>query len=442
MGKEYHDKPVVVKHVHSDGSATAAGIKAGWHVTEVNGQEVHKLDPLDLETAACGALDPHSLKMQSILDVMDDFRKQIPLLRVYIENMSDREAQVRSLAAKAADIDSKPDSVKTFEGDVRFNLRAIEPLSNNVVRVLQVIIKDIDRWKFDTTGEVNTPPMLTAIEDRNLELSQADLNALHTLCYIHYPPAFHNHLTYLGITGSLCRGMSHVEYPDCPIAIITVGPPGSGKSFMIESKNGGLLNYLQVKHGGPPPADFVEIDPDYWITHLADNDNARRPLCNMLNLENFFFSINQRYNIIFGGTGKDIKNTAGRVTARLKQAGYRIYYAILLSEYENCKQRIRDRFEKTGRDVPDFIVRAIFKELQQSIPIYLKNQAEMCEEVLIYTNNTIGSMPEPTILRAGQDPTQALELVAKNLALPSEEVMNASRTCPTPHQKYQSAPPQ
>jgi len=403
----------MVKTVHHDGAADKSGIKAGWQVVQVNGEDAGKMGPLQLETAVCGPLDSHFLKMQGILDVMDDFRSQVPLLHVYFENHSSFDAKVSALAKKAAEIDKKPDLAETFKSDVASNLKAIEPLSKNVSNVLQLIIQHIDGWKFDSTGVVDSPPKLSHLTEIELELLQADLNSVHTLCYIHYPPFFHNHSTFLGLTGSLCRGLPHAERP---IAIITVGPPGSGKSFMIEK---GMVDYLQEKHWGPPLSSYVEIDPDYWITNLADNDNARRPLCNMLNLENFFFSLNQRYNLIFGGTGKDIKNTCGRVTARLKQANYRIYYAIVLSTYEVCMKRIAERFEKTGRNVPDFVVQALFKGLQESVPVYLKNQVQLCDEILIYTNNTCTSIPQPTILKAGQDPTQALELVKTTLALPA-----------------------
>merc|ERR1719454_2311966 len=114
----------------------------------------------------------------------------------------------------------------------------------------------------------------------------------------------------------------------------------------------GCVTYIRTNYKGPELNDMVEIDPDTWVSRLCENNNEFRPLCNMLNLENLFLSINQQYNIIFGGTGKDVKNTVGRVTARLKQANYRIYYAIVLSTYENCSQRIKERFEKTGRNVP------------------------------------------------------------------------------------------
>merc|ERR1712178_330756 len=272
-----------------------------------------------------------------------------------------------------------------------------------------------DGWKFDTTGKVDAPPALSDIKESDLELTQAELNAIHTICYVNYPPLCHNHSTFLGITGMICRGKPHAEKP---IAIITVGPPGSGKTFMIDSHEG-LEAHLKANHGCPSLESFVEIDPDVWITNLANNDNARRPLCNMQNLENFFYCINQRYNLIFGGTGKDIKNTAGRVTARLKQANYRIIYAVLLSTYENCSQRIKTRFEKTGRNVPDFIVRDTFKGLAVSIPTYLRNQAQLCDELLIYVNNNLGTVPAPTVVRGGQDITKALEVVNTTLALPA-----------------------
>merc|ERR1712087_1082738 len=96
--------------------------------------------------------------------------------------------------------------------------------------------------------------------------------------------------------------------------------------------------------------------------------------------------------------GKDLKNTCGRITARLKQAGYRIFYAIVLSKFDVCMGRIRERFKKTGRNVPDSVVQSLFQGLQESVPVYLKNQANLAEAVLIYVNDEEGQMPEPLVL--------------------------------------------
>lgn len=421
LGKDSHYTSVMVKSVTPDLPAAKSGIREGWQLSTVNGCAVESFaSALDLEEAVCGPLDKHFLTLQSLLDVFDDFRPQVPLLKLYFESsaLPDNE-KARALAGKAAEIVKKPESVPEFLSEVVSNLKAVEPLSKNAEQACKLVIKYIDNWKFDTTGKVDSPPELSDKQEANLTLTLAELNAIHTLSYVHYPSKFNSYSTFLGISGALSRGTPKVQKPENPCAVITVGPPGSGKSYMISSEFG-CLSYLKDNMRGPPARSYVEIDPDYWITNLCNNNNDYRPLCNMLNLESFFLSINQRYNIIFGGTGKDVKNTCGRVTSRLKQANYRIYYAIVLSTYENCKKRIRDRFEKTGRDVPDFVVKALFKGLQEAVPLYIKNQAQLCDALLIYENNTMGQKPTPLIVQGGRNEAQALELANRQLALPPE----------------------
>jgi len=422
LGRDYYNLPTMVKSVHPGGAAEKQGIKEGWELIEANRLPAANTGALALEQLVCGPLDKHFLRLQSLLDVFDDFRSQVPLLKVYFDEHTDFEAKARALAEKAAEIQKKPELFAEFLPNVVSNLKAVEPLLQNTKDVCMLLMKYIDDWKFDTTGEVDSPPALSDETERDMEISQAELNAVHTIAYVHYPPKFHNHSTFLGLTGELSRDLPHSEKP---VAIITVGPPGSGKSYMISSEFG-CVNWLQTNYNGPSSESYVEIDPDFWITNLCGNDNAYRPLCNMLNLENFFFSVNQRYNLIFGGTGKDIKNTLGRVTARLKQAGYRIYFAIVLSTYENCMKRIQNRFEKTGRNVPDFVVQALFKGLQESVPLYLKRQAQLCDAMMLYENNIMGKKPEPLVLSRGEDPTQIVELAKRILALPpSTEPKNA-----------------
>lgn len=413
IGRDRKDLPITVKAVYPDGIAETRGIQKGWELLEVNGSAVSKMDPWDVETCALGPLDKCTINARSLLDFFDDFRSQVPTLKLYLERHSDFEAKARALARQASKGPNQED-IPEILADVVTNLNAVEPLSANVVKALQLVLKHIDKWKFETNGGCDAPPELSDAQDCKLEMSLADLNKIHALSYISYPPKFLNYSTFLGLTGQLFRDLPR---SDQPTAVITVGGPGSGKSFIISSKNG-CCTYLKNEFQTPPLESYVEIDPDNWIGRLCDNDNAYRPLCNMLNLENFFLALNQRYNIIFGGTGKDVKNTVGRVTARLKQANYRIFYAIVLTNYEKSTSRIRDRFLKTGRDVPDNAVRGMFKSLQDSVPTYLRNQANLAEAMLIYENNDYGRFPDPFILSGGDDPTQAIDLVNKILELP------------------------
>merc|ERR1711972_676726 len=105
----------------------------------------------------------------------------------------------------------------------------------------------------------------------------------------------------------------------------------------------------------------------------------------------FFYTINRRSNLIFNATGKDIKNTAGRVISRLREANYKVYICVVLANFSVVMQRIADRKRKTGRDVPEAVVTSIFKGLQEAVPLYMKNQPKMADAVLVYSNNGDGT---------------------------------------------------
>jgi predicted ABC-type ATPase len=361
--------------------------------------------------------------MENLLDVFDDFRTQVPLLRLYLESSANLEGKAFALAQAAAEIQKKTgleaaDLLPRQLPHVIANLRTVEPVPENVVRALKLVVKYIDTWKFDTTGKVESPPSLGSSDAKGLRLTHAEMNIVHTLAYIYFPPKCHDYSLFAGITESLTR---ELELPTAkrPVAVITVGPPGSGKTYTLHSESG-CLSYLQANHGGPLAKNYEEIDPDQWVTRLGKNDNNFRPLCNMLNLENLFFAINQGYNVIFEGTGKDVKNICGRVIARLRQAGYRIYFVIVLSSFDSCMKRIRKRSQETGRDVPEKVVRSLFESLQVAVPIYLKNQSQICDAVLLYENSDVGRELAPLVVSGGINAARALEIASRSLVLPQD----------------------
>ena len=52
---------------------------------------------------------------------------------------------------------------------------------------------------------------------------------------------------------------------------------------------------------------------------------------------------------------------------------------------------MRERFEHTGRNVPEKIVKATFDGLGASVPEYIRRQEELCDSLLLYDNDTRGA---------------------------------------------------
>jgi len=219
------------------------------------------------------------------------------------------------------------------------------------------------------------------------------------------------------------------EQSESPCAVITVGAPGAGKDYVAIDSHQSCLYYLNKNHGGPEFNQFVVFDPDYWVSNLCKNRNEHRDLGNFLNLEQFFYAVGRRHHLVFNGTGKDVRNTLGRVTSRLKEANYRIFFCIVLARFSTVTERIEHRKMKTGRDVPTHIVRSIFQGLQKSVPLYLEKQAEIAEAILVYDNSGEHKPKPQFVVSRGVDPQEAIAFAHSTLALPSERLLAENHSC-------------
>jgi len=249
LTKDGKDYPVVVKSVTPNSHAEEMGVKPGWKVVEVAAQEVSKMGEEELYRQIHGKPGNYSLSMQNVLDVMDDFRSQIPLISCYFEQHASKQAKANALAKAAAASMNKPDEADKLVPVVLANLALVEPLSPNLVRATKRYLELIETWRFETTGNPNNPPTLSDENDEKISITQEEMVRIHILAYIHFPEKFHTLTTMLGLTGSLIRGLPQ-ETEKSPCAVITVGPPGSGKTFCLSSSEG-CLNYIQNKHSGP-----------------------------------------------------------------------------------------------------------------------------------------------------------------------------------------------
>lgn len=170
-----------------------------------------------------------------------------------------------------------------------------------------------------------------------------------------------------------------------PHAIITVGPPGCGKSFTLGlNENRELPSNLTTGTAlTPNPVlkegyTYVTINPDDMFAmcykklraksttnndadvQLALNKHGRNDYINMLNHENFLLALKENKNILFDGTGKDPTNTCGRVLRRLKQFGYTVTICFVLCDLNTSIQQDAMRERQVGesqiRGTRDFMV--------------------------------------------------------------------------------------
>lgn len=354
------------------------------------------------------------LSLPNLLDIFDDFRPYVNAVRLALDqNLSTEECANRIIMDSA-----KNGSAKSTVDIITENLRILTILTKANEMALLLMESRIDDWKFDVTGRTDAAPQL-AKDVAEVQLSQFDMNVIRQIAFAQLPSELHSYTAVIGLSDNLFN--SKADNSPSPVAVITVGAPGSGKDYLTIDSEYCCLDYLRENHQGPPRDDFVLLDPDYWVSNLCHNRNEHRVVGNFLNLEQFFYAINRRHSLVFNGTGKDVKNTLGRVTSRLKEANYRIFFCIVLADFETVLARIQDRFRRTGRDVPVPVVRSIFQGLQTSVPLYLEKQADIAEAICVY-NNSGSNEPRPTpkFTVLGGNSKEAIEFARANLALPTE----------------------
>jgi hypothetical protein len=126
LGREDHASNVMVKSVVEDGHAESLGVRPGWQLSRVNDIAVQTLGDTELDDLIHGPMCRPYLSLQSFLDVLDDFRTQLPILQCYFElEDSPREAKTRALAKVAAEVMKKADKQDEFffSGGNKFEIR-------------------------------------------------------------------------------------------------------------------------------------------------------------------------------------------------------------------------------------------------------------------------------------------------------------------------------
>jgi len=326
-------------------------------------------------------------------------------------------ARLQAVAAAAA-----PSAVESALPHIAANLEAVERsgvLDADLLQRLDAVIAASGSWIFDGSGRVDAAPALRDVELLKLSFSQETLAAVRRLACAHVPPDRHSFALVEELRDRQFRSSKASKRPH---VVITIGPPGAGKTYILHNC---AVDFLRNKYALPPKEDFVNLDPDYYISNVLDNNNDWREMANFLNHESLMCAIGQQRHVLFDHTGKDLLNTCGRVISRFKEANYVVHLVIVLSDYSMCRSRTQDRLGDTGRPVADSYTRAVFEALQTNIPWYLENNKSVADTTTLYPNN-FRSSPTARVIETDSDVRSAVEFAQARLKLQTSSKMPPS----------------
>jgi predicted ABC-type ATPase len=166
-----------------------------------------------------------------------------------------------------------------------------------------------------------------------------------------------------------------------PVAVITMGGPGSGKSSVTS---------------GMDLEDFVLVDPDAIKAQLPEYQQAlggkALNAARMVHEESSDVAkgiretaITQRKNLMLDGVGADYDKMASRIES-LKASGYHVSLVSVHIPTETAKQRVANRALSSGRWVPlDFVEDAYSK-----IPGNFDKLSQLTHDAVAYDNSGSG----------------------------------------------------
>eukprot|EP00316_Scyphosphaera_apsteinii_P008478 CAMPEP_0119318454 /NCGR_PEP_ID=MMETSP1333-20130426/46489_1 /TAXON_ID=418940 /ORGANISM="Scyphosphaera apsteinii, Strain RCC1455" /LENGTH=446 /DNA_ID=CAMNT_0007324631 /DNA_START=83 /DNA_END=1423 /DNA_ORIENTATION=+ len=374
---------------------------------------MNRNQPEDSMAWLVSRLGPVPAYRPTVQDLLDIFNivGHFTVIQAYLDARGAFEKRVSVVAAATI---NKPIADVSDEvlKNVADNLRAAEPVTPHVERAMRLVLEHSPSWKFEDSGRVDKYPTMRSDEIRAMQFTQEEVTTIRHIIFAHAPPVMTDYMRVRRVREACFHQTLSAQNP---VAIVTVGAPGGGKTYVATQA---CVPYLQQHHGTPQLNALVHIDPDKMISGVCDNNNAYRPLANFCNHETFLAAVGQRRHMLFDGTGKDLMNTCGRVISRLRAANYRVFICIVLASYDKCLQRIRTRFEETGRDVPEPFVRMTNEALQKVIPVYLHEQQSMCEALLIYDNDSDVVDVSPRVISNGASVTEALSFCQNMLQIP------------------------
>lgn len=169
------------------------------------------------------------------------------------------------------------------------------------------------------------------------------------------------------------------------LAVFMIGGPASGKS---------TVKSLYLKSINRNEDEFAIIDPDFVLVNLpafkhleasvaADACYSTAAQINDYNLE---YALENNFNIIFDGTGRNFEWTSG-LMQRMREKQYTIHVCIVTLDVTTAIQRSDERARRTGRTVPTDVIKSIHTAVNANIKRYM----QLPYSITVYDNG--GAIP-------------------------------------------------
>ena len=129
-----------------------------------------------------------------------------------------------------------------------------------------------------------------------------------------------------------------------PIAIIDIGPTGSGKTALngyalkqFENNNLVIVNNDELKPFHPKADEVAKLYPEHYIKVV--NEASKHWTDGLMDK-----AIEGRYNVLYEGTGRKIRIFENMI-AKMKQQGYKIIVRAMAVNELNCLMSMAERYE-------------------------------------------------------------------------------------------------
>lgn len=179
-----------------------------------------------------------------------------------------------------------------------------------------------------------------------------------------------------------------------PIAIINIAPPGSGKTGLngyacaqFEDNNAVIINSDELKPFHPRIDELAKKYPQYYTKVTNQESNFWTDYL-------FDVAVANNYNVIFEGTGRNLKLLESMMH---KMKGYKIVVRGMAVNEMNCLMSIIERYEGQVKQkgwgrlvVLDHFYKA-YEEMLDNIQAI--EQSEMADIVEVYTRGEVPSKP-------------------------------------------------
>lgn len=188
-----------------------------------------------------------------------------------------------------------------------------------------------------------------------------------------------------------------------PVAIVTMGLPASGKSSAIQA--------LAIDSSQFVPAD-ADLVKNYIPEFQQGLDQRAKNSAHIVHDESAYLveqmrekAMKDRKCMVADGTGSNF-DVWEKLIKDLKQNGYRVHLLMADLPPDKCKERIKDRAERTGRYVPPHVVDDLAPKIQSN---FMKLK-DLSDTAMLFSTEDVDDagvpVPKPIYTRIDDSPEE------------------------------------